>query len=100
MSEGSSETEHQLDDPPASSEAARDGQDEQSSSSNRLAVFGSDQYDHDTEEMSVDEDNTFRWGYEAHEAWGRSSTHVDSHHAPLARFKLLLDDSPRTAAVR
>jgi hypothetical protein len=100
MSEGSSESEHQLDNPPASREAARDGQGEQSSSSNRLAVFGSDQYDHDTEEMSVDEDNTFRWGYGAHEAWASSSTHVNSLHAPLARFKLLLDDSPKTAAVR
>ena len=67
-----------------------------------LAIFGNSSSKHDTDAMSTDEENSFRWGYVAHEAWGRSATHVGAAAAgrPLSRFKLLLDDSPRTAAIR
>ncbi|KAL2137237.1 hypothetical protein VTI74DRAFT_6448 [Chaetomium olivicolor] len=50
--------------------------------------------------MSIDETTSFRWGYGAHEAWGMSATHADPKNKPLARFKLLLDSSPRTRAIR
>ena len=73
---------------------------EQGGSGNPLAVFGGGQYSQDPDQMSIDEDSSFRWGYGAHEAWGRSATHADPKNRPLARFKLLLDDSPRTEAVR
>jgi hypothetical protein len=71
----------------------------QINSSNRLAIFGG-QYDDDSDRMSIDEATSFRWGYETHEAWGRSATHIDPNNRPLARFKLLLDSSPRTQTIR
>jgi len=65
----------------------------------RLAVFGHPG-GQDADQMSIDEENTFRWGYAAHEAWGRSSTHAGPSSKALSRFKLLLDGSPRTEAIR
>jgi hypothetical protein len=100
LSEEPAENDYQLDGAPAPGGVVPGGLEEQSGAGNRLAVFGGNQYDHDADEMSIDEDSSFRWGYGAHEAWGRSATHVDCKHPPLARFKLLLDDSPRTEAVR
>jgi hypothetical protein len=68
---------------------------------NRLAIFGGQyNFDPDPDEMSIDEATSFRWGYGAHDAWGRSATHVDPKNKPLARFKLLLDSSPRTEVIR
>jgi hypothetical protein len=67
---------------------------------NGLAVFGQNNSGDDAHLMSIDEDDSFRWGYTAHEAWGRSATHIVASSKPLSRFKLLLDDSPRTAAIR
>ncbi|KAH6842480.1 hypothetical protein B0I37DRAFT_382023 [Chaetomium sp. MPI-CAGE-AT-0009] len=66
---------------------------------NPLTIFGG-QYAYDTDQMSVDEATSFRWGYGAHEVWGRSATHTNPKNKPLARFKLLLDSSERTEAVR
>lgn len=66
---------------------------------NPLTVFGG-QYDSDPDQMSVDEAASFRWGYGAHEVWGRSATHANPKNKPLARFKLLLDSSARTEAIR
>ena len=64
-----------------------------------LAVF--DQSSHfDADRMSVDESTSFRWGYGAHEAWGLPSTHCDPTNKALSRFKLLLDNSPMTDAIR
>lgn len=67
--------------------------------SNPLAIFGG-QHNYDPDAMSIDEATSFRWGYGAHEVWGRSATHADPKNTPLARFKLLLDSSPRTEVVR
>ncbi|KAK0653120.1 hypothetical protein B0T16DRAFT_407468 [Cercophora newfieldiana] len=66
-----------------------------------LAVFGQQGNDgHDPGQMETDEDNSFRWGYAAHEAWGRSATHAGANSKPLSRFKLLLDQSARTESIR
>jgi hypothetical protein len=67
--------------------------------SSRLAVFGHHSIQ-DADLMSVDEDSSFRWGYTAHEAWGRSATHAGANSKPVSRFKLLLDSSPRTETIR
>jgi len=68
---------------------------------NVFAVFGQSHSGDGAHLMSIDDDdNSFRWGYAAHEAWGRSATHNGANSKPLSRFKLLLDDSPRTAAIR
>ncbi|KAK4240612.1 hypothetical protein C8A03DRAFT_13115 [Achaetomium macrosporum] len=66
---------------------------------NRLAIFGP-QCNYDPDQMSIDERTSFRWGYGAHELWGMSATHADPKNKPLGRFKLLLDNSPRTQAIR
>ncbi|KAH7310909.1 hypothetical protein B0I35DRAFT_397312 [Stachybotrys elegans] len=50
--------------------------------------------------MSTDDSKSFRWGYEVHELWSLPSTHSDTSYAPLARFKLLLDESPMTLSIR
>ncbi|KAL2141237.1 hypothetical protein VTI28DRAFT_2650 [Corynascus sepedonium] len=71
----------------------------QDDSDNPLAIFGT-QYDDDQDQMSIDEASLFRWGYGAHELWGRSATHADPRNKPLARFKLLLDNTSRTEAIR
>ncbi|KAK1760104.1 hypothetical protein QBC47DRAFT_408211 [Echria macrotheca] len=55
---------------------------------------------YEADPISIEEETTFRWGYEAHEAWGRSAAHVDPNSKPLARFKLLLDSSERTETIR
>jgi hypothetical protein len=66
-----------------------------------LAVFGYDQdNDHGEDDMPIDETATFRWGYGVHEAWGQLSMHSNPKNRALARFKLLLDDSPMTEAIR
>lgn len=65
-----------------------------------LAVFGQSNSGYDADQMSIDDEDSFRWGYSAHEAWGRSATHAGANSKPLSRFKLLLDDSPRTEAIR
>lgn len=54
----------------------------------------------DADRMSVDETTSFRWGYGAHDVWGRSATHADPTNPPLSRFKLLLDSGPRTEDIR
>ncbi|KAK4442553.1 hypothetical protein QBC34DRAFT_23733 [Podospora aff. communis PSN243] len=65
-----------------------------------LAAFGNHSM-YDADPMSIEEETTtFRWGYEAHEAWGRSAAHTDPNSKPLARFKLLLDSTERTEAIR
>ena len=65
-----------------------------------LAVFGRRYGGYDADQMSIDDENSFRWGYSAHEAWGRSATHASANSKPLSRFKLLLDNTPRTEAIR
>ncbi|KAL2211435.1 hypothetical protein CC79DRAFT_1392753 [Sarocladium strictum] len=42
----------------------------------------------------------FRWGYRVHEVWNRPATHSNTTNQPLARFKLLLDNSEMTESVR
>jgi hypothetical protein len=66
---------------------------------NRLAIFGAHCH-YDPDQMSLDEDTSFRWGYGAHEVWGMSATHADPKNQPLGRFKLLLDSSERTQVIR
>lgn len=67
---------------------------------NGLAVFGQQAID-DNDPMSIDDDSTsFRWGYGVHEAWGMHATHADPSNQALSRFKLLLDDSQTTQAIR
>jgi len=65
-----------------------------------LAVFGQRYGGYDADDMSIDDENSFRWGYSAHEAWGRSATHASANSKPLSRFKLLLDNTPRTERIR
>lgn len=65
----------------------------------RLAIFGQIG-SCDADEMSLDESTSFRWGYGAHEAWGLPATHSSPKNMALSRFKLLLDNSPMTEAVR
>jgi hypothetical protein len=64
-----------------------------------LNIFGGEEA-YDSDQMSVDEAASFRWGYGAHEVWGRSATHANPENNPVARFKLLLDNSERTETVR
>jgi hypothetical protein len=64
-----------------------------------LNIFGG-QDAYDSDQMSVDEAASFRWGYGAHEVWGRSATHANPENNPIARFKLLLDNSERTETIR
>jgi hypothetical protein len=54
----------------------------------------------DTFMLEDDISDQFLWGYQVRKAWTIPSTHQDLRNQPLARFKLLLDDSPRTAAIR
>ncbi|KAF2181357.1 hypothetical protein K469DRAFT_713791 [Zopfia rhizophila CBS 207.26] len=42
----------------------------------------------------------FQWGYKVHEAWRFPDTHFDKTNQALSRFKLLLDTSQTTEAVR
>ncbi|KAB5518088.1 hypothetical protein GE09DRAFT_1045090 [Coniochaeta sp. 2T2.1] len=65
----------------------------------RLAVFGQIG-SFDADHMSIDESTSFRWGYGAHEAWRFPTTHSDPKNKALSRFKLLLDNSPMTDAIR
>lgn len=65
----------------------------------RLAVFGQIG-PFDADHMSIDESTSFRWGYGAHEAWRFPTTHSDPKNKALSRFKLLLDNSPMTDAIR
>ncbi|KAK4167525.1 hypothetical protein QBC43DRAFT_285955 [Cladorrhinum sp. PSN259] len=60
-----------------------------------LAVFGH-QGRYEADQMLIDEETSFRWGYGAHEAWGRAATHLGPNNKSVARFKLILDNSPRT----
>ncbi|RKL39378.1 hypothetical protein BFJ72_g6852 [Fusarium proliferatum] len=48
----------------------------------------------------MDVPDEFSWGYDVHRRWGIASTHSNLNNQPLARFKLLLDDSPQTEAIR
>lgn len=64
-----------------------------------LAVFGRRNDDTD-DSMSIDDPSSFRWGYGVHEAWNLPSTHSNPKNQALSRFKLLLDSSDRTKAVR
>lgn len=50
--------------------------------------------------MLSDVSHEFRWGYQVHEVWNRPSTHSNTTHQPLSRFKLLLDDSAMAESVR
>jgi hypothetical protein len=59
--------------------------------------YGLDEDDNMTESFS---DDQFRWGYQVHELWSLPSAHSDSSNQPLSRFKLLLDHSPITEALR
>ncbi|OIW35554.1 hypothetical protein CONLIGDRAFT_710725 [Coniochaeta ligniaria NRRL 30616] len=65
----------------------------------RLAVFGQIG-SFDADQMSIDGTTSFRWGYGAHEAWRFPTTHADPKNKALSRFKLLLDNSPMTDAIR
>ncbi|KAK4170972.1 hypothetical protein QBC36DRAFT_305615 [Triangularia setosa] len=65
----------------------------------RLAVFGHHST-YDADGMLIDDENSFRWGYGAHEAWGRSAAHADPNSKPMSRFKLLLDSSEKTETIR
>ncbi|CVK87112.1 hypothetical protein FPRO06_06328 [Fusarium proliferatum] len=47
----------------------------------------------------MDVPDEFSWGYDVHRRWGIASTHSNLNNLPLARFKLLLDDSPQTEAI-
>lgn len=64
-----------------------------------LTIFG-EQNESDEDRMSIDESNSFRWGYGVHEAWALPATHSNPNNQALSRFKLLLDSSPATEAVR
>ncbi|KAK4120042.1 hypothetical protein N657DRAFT_580665 [Parathielavia appendiculata] len=68
-------------------------------SDNPLAIFGAQGANY-SDQMSVDETSSFRWGYGVHETWDRFATHADPNNRPLARFKLLLDNSDWTQTVR
>lgn len=48
----------------------------------------------------MDVPDEFSWGYDVHRRWGIASTHSNLNNLPLARFKLLLDDSPQNEAIR
>ncbi|KAG4259811.1 hypothetical protein FPRO03_12461 [Fusarium proliferatum] len=48
----------------------------------------------------MDVPGEFSWGYDVHRCWSIASTHSNLNNLPLARFKLLLDDSPQTDAIR
>ncbi|KAG5655397.1 hypothetical protein KAF25_006900 [Fusarium avenaceum] len=50
--------------------------------------------------MPADASDLFLWGYQVHKVWSLPTTHSDAKNEPLARFKLLLDDTPRTANIR
>lgn len=67
-----------------------------------ISIFRSQGDDNDDEEdrMSIDETDSFRWGYGVHEACCLQATHADPTNKPLSRFKLLLDNSPMTDKVR
>ncbi len=47
-----------------------------------------------------DQPKRFRWGYGVHELWSLPSIHLDKTNQALARFKLLLDESPTTEKIR
>ncbi|KAK0620779.1 hypothetical protein B0T14DRAFT_522135 [Immersiella caudata] len=83
-------------DPAADDDAFRDAPFDAHS---RLAVFGQ-HGTYETDPIFIEEETTFRWGYGAHEAWGRSAAHTDPNSKPLACFKLLLDSTARTQAIR
>jgi len=77
-------------------------EDGNTSDENPEAADGED-VDDDVEMFDADmEDDvpSFRWGYGVHEAWCYPEMHSDTTNKPLARFKLLLDDSPVTTEVR
>lgn len=61
-----------------------------------LAIFGPQ----DDSEGADDNQQSFKWGYSVHEARGLVATHADPTNQVLARFKLLLDNSPLTNAIR
>lgn len=76
--------------------------DADTSDENPEAADGED-VDGDVEMLDADmEDDvpSFRWGYGVHEAWSYPEMHSDATNKPLARFKLLLDNSPVTKEVR
>ncbi|KAF4339125.1 hypothetical protein FBEOM_6945 [Fusarium beomiforme] len=50
--------------------------------------------------MDMEMVDQFYWGYKVHERWALPVTHSDPTKFPLSRFKLLLDDSKNTAAIR
>ncbi|KAH8900614.1 hypothetical protein GQ53DRAFT_633221 [Thozetella sp. PMI_491] len=58
--------------------------------------------DQDTNEILAMYETTdsLRWGYGVHELWSLPSTHLDKSNRAMARFKLLLDESPATKDVR
>ncbi len=47
-----------------------------------------------------DSTDLFRWGYGVHELWSLPAIHLDKTNQAMARFKLLLDESPTTKDVR
>jgi hypothetical protein len=56
--------------------------------------------DDDVQMLGSLSDDQFRWGYQVHELLSLPSTHLDSSNQPLSRFKLVLDNSPVTKALR
>ncbi|KAI1268361.1 hypothetical protein F5Y18DRAFT_375004 [Xylariaceae sp. FL1019] len=58
------------------------------------------EHDTDPEEQSSAESNTLQWGYTVHEKLRLPFTHKDPKNKPLSRFKLLLDENPKTKRVR
>ncbi|KAF9772376.1 hypothetical protein IL306_009924 [Fusarium sp. DS 682] len=67
--------------------------------SSGLVDFDSLSEDEDVED-DMDMPDQFYWGYKVHERWALPATHSDPTNLPLARFKLLLDDSPNTLIIR
>ncbi|GKU06026.1 hsp70 protein [Fusarium langsethiae] len=50
--------------------------------------------------MPAQDSDQFLWGYQVHQAWSLPATHYNTRNEPLARFKLLLDNTPQTANIR
>ncbi|KAJ9133270.1 Hsp70 family protein-like protein [Pleurostoma richardsiae] len=71
----------------------------------RTSIQSDDHEDMDEDEdmfdaEMMDDTVSFRWGYGVHEALGYPELHSDANNRPLARFKLLLDNSPKTDKIR
>ncbi|KAG5808744.1 hypothetical protein H9Q74_004346 [Fusarium xylarioides] len=79
--------------------ADNDEESETDSVDNNLALLRA-LHDEEEEPPLMDTPDEYSWGYHVHRRWEHAATHSDPNNLPLARFKLLLDDSPQTAEIR